>query len=268
MRRRRNEAQTISLFSFQDIMASVIGMLFFVVILLSLSIVTEVLPASADPSPSQRPADMASLRTKAQELRSERSALEQRIARTSERLIQATALGPPTRVLAELKQMHSNLSDLYKTIGQEETSLQSMTAQAGPKRRGIREQRKRLQEVKSKIAQSTLKLKRRQSAPRLAFIIDEHPDRLEPWLLEISKDRIRVRGRDGGSFVIEFRAKTSQERLKLFLAWAKNQDPKTHYFVILLKPSAVSLLGGFQRNLGKMLFDIGLDLLPEKWEPF
>lgn len=267
MRQRRNKAETISLFSFQDVMMSVIGMLFFVVILLSLSIVTEVLPASEDPSAGQRTTDMAFLRTKAQEIRDERSALEARIARTSEKLIQATALDPQA-TLIDLKQMQSNLSALYKTIGEEEATLQNMMARAEPKRRDIKEKRKRLQELQNLIAQYKAKLQGIQSAPRLAFIIDEHPDRLEPWLLEVSKNRIRVGAKDGGSSVVEFRAKTAQERLKLFLAWAKNQDQKTHYFVILLKPSAVELLGEFQEKLGKMGFDIGLDLLPENWKPF
>jgi len=267
MRRRRNEAETISLFSFQDIMASVIGMLFFVVILLSLSIVTEVLPASADSSSGQRTTDMAFLRTKVQELRDERSSLEARIARTSEKLIHATALDPQA-TLSELKQMRSNLSALYKTIGEEEATLQDMMARAEPKRKDIEEKRKRLQKVQNEIAQCKAKLKGLQSAPRLAFIIDEHPDRLEPWLLEVSKDRIRVGAKDGRSSIVEFRAKTAQERLKLFLAWAKNQDQRTHYFVILLKPSAVALLGELQQTLEKIGFDIGLDLLPEDWEPF
>jgi len=267
MRRRRNGAETINLFSFQDIMVSVIGMLFFVVILLSLSIVTEVLPASADQSVGQRTADMAFLRTKAQELRDERSALEARIVRISEKLIQATAIDPQA-TLAKLRQMQSNLSALYKTIGEEEAALQDMIARADPRRRYIEEKRKRLQEVQNKIAQCRAKLKGLQSAPRLAFIIDEHPDRLEPWLLEVSKNRVRVGAKDGGSSVVEFHAKTAQKRLKLFLAWAKNQDQKMHYFVILLKPSAVEQFEEFQENLKKMGFDIGLDLLPEKWEPF
>ena len=266
MRRRRNDGETISLFSFQDIMASVIGMLFFVVILMSLSIVTEVSPA-ADPSPRKDAPDVSMLRTQVQQLRDELSALEARIASTSEKLIQATALDPQA-TLAELKQMQANLAALYKTIGEEEATLQEMQARAEPKRKDIEAKKQRLQEVKDQIAQSKEKLQGLQSAPRLAFIIDAHPDRLEPWLLEVSKDRIRVGAKDGGSSVVEFRAKTAGDRLSLFLAWAKNQDHKTHYFVILLKPSAVEQLADIQESLRKMGFEIGLDLLPEKWEPF
>ena len=264
MKRRRNEGEAISLFSFQDIMASVIGMLFFVVILMSLSIVSDVSPAA---SAGKSAADVSLLRTRAQQLRDESSAMEARIAGTSERLIQATALDPQA-TLAELKQMQANLSALYKTIGQEDSTLRDMLARAEPKRRDIEDKQKRLQEVRGQIGQCKEKLQGLQSAPRLAFIIDAHPDRLEPWLLEVSKDRLRVGAKDGRSSVVEFRAGTARERMKLFLAWAGNQDQKAHYFVILLKPSAVRQLGQFQENLGKMGFDIGLDLLPEKWEPF
>ena len=264
MKRRRNEGEAISLFSFQDIMASVIGMLFFVVILMSLSIVSDVSPAA---SAGKSAADVTLLRTRAQQLRDESSAMEARIAGTSERLIQATALDPQA-TLAELKQMQANLSALYKTIGQEEATVQDMMARAEPKRSDIEEKQKRLQELQDQIVQGKAKLQGLQSAPRLAFIIDEHPDRLEPWLLEVSKDRIRVGAKDGCSSVVEFRAKTAEQRMKMFFAWANNQDHKTHYFLILLKPSAVKLLGGFQQNLRNMGFDIGLDLLPEKWEPF
>jgi len=139
MKRRRNKGERISLFSFQDIMASVIGMLFFVVILMSLSIVSDVSPVT-DPSAGNGATDLSVLRTRAQQLRNDLSALEAQIASTSAKLIQARALDPHA-TLAELKQMQSNLSALYKTIGREEATLQEMRARAEPKRRDIEDKR-------------------------------------------------------------------------------------------------------------------------------
>jgi hypothetical protein len=57
-------------------------------------------------------------------------------------------------------------------------------------------------------------------------------------------------------------------RTKQFLAWAGNQDDRTHYFVILIKPSGLLLAEELEEKLKELGFDAGSDLLPENWRAF
>jgi hypothetical protein len=266
MTRKRNDAETISLFSFQDIMASVIGMLFFVVILLSLSIVTEVAPAADEPT-EQESAKLAERRERADELRQQKIVLETRIASISKKRVQASAI-QPNQTIAKLKQLRKNLDAMYETIEEEQERLKSLVRQIKPKEIAIEKKRKELKAVEAKIQESETRLSRAKSKPRLTFIIDKRPDRLKPWLVEITGDGLRVGSQDGQGLVIDFKGKTARERMKLFQEWARNQNQREHYFVLLIKPSGVKHVRNLATIIVSLGFEVGTDLLPEKWKPF
>lgn len=266
MTRKKNNSETISLFSFQDIMASVIGMLFFVVILLSLSIVTEVVPASEEPT-KEESGQLAELQQRTGELRQQKTDLEKRITSISKMRLQAASVRPQ-QTLTQLKQMRANLDAMYRTIEEEQKRLKSLVAQAESSKTTIHSKKKQLEIVQEQIQKAKGEVSRAKSKPRLTFIIDKRPDNLKPWLLEISKDSLRVGSQDGQGLVIDFEGKSHEERARLFLEWARNQNQKERYFVLLIKPSGIQHVAELRKNITELGFEIGTDLIPEKWRPF
>ena len=103
--------------------------------------------------------------------------------------------------------------------------------------------------------------------PRVTYIIGEATD-LEPWLVEVTGKRIRVAAKDGTSSVMSFSAATARGRREQFLAWAKSQDSRKQYFVVLIKPSGLAESRTVESGLKERGFDLGRDMLPESWEPF
>jgi len=266
MRRRGGHSETVSLFAFQDIMASVIGMVFFVVLIMALDIVDRKASGVEVTTQLATEPDVQVLRDRAEALREQIAKTELDIEQLTSRLNLAS--GDEEGTLDEVKRLEATLKNLYARVrqGQEATAKtedqkQEIEQQHQQMIREIARLTRRAEELKAQ-------LKSAQAAPRIAFIIDPHPENLEPWLLEVSEPRLRVASKDGRGTVLEFGGTSSDQRKARFLAWLSSQSNQTHYFVLLTKPSGVGLADEMERELKARGFDIGRDLLPEDWEPF
>jgi len=266
MKRRGEHEQTISLFSFQDIVCSVIGMVFFVVLIMALDIVDAKGTMVMTGAPSVSEAELESLRGKTDELAAGIRQTESDIKRLIDRL--SLASGDERATLDEAKQLEATLKNLYARIQQHQASTAKTDAE---RQRAAEEYAKKLQEVERlnrRLADLKQALQNAPSAPRLAFIIDPHPDSLEPWLLEVSAKRLRVASKDGTSALLEFGGDLADQRKARFMAWLSTQSNRTHYFVILTKPSGNKLAHELEQDLKARGYEIGVDLLPEEWDPF
>lgn len=266
MRRRGGQDQVVNLFSFQDIVCSVIGMVFFVVLIMALDIVDKKASGVEAASQLATESEVQILRGRVKHLRDEITQVEADIQGLADRLNLAS--GDEQEALDEVKQLEATLKSLYGRIKDDQEALTKADAQ---KERAQAEHQRKLREIEQlsrRADELRAALKSIQSAPRLAFIIDAHPDNLEPWLLEISDSRLRVASRDGRSAVLEFGGNTPGQRQARFFDWLASQNNQTHYFVLLAKPSGVRLLVEIEKGLKAKGFDIGRDLLPEDWEPF
>jgi len=264
VKRRGARASPISLFAFQDIMASVIGMVFLVVLILALSIVHDKAGGAGLVNwQTVSDADLAMAQAQVNELKRRVHAAEEDLRHLSARLEFASS--GEKEALEKVKRMERTLKALYETIQETEKAAAEKDAdsEALQKRLALMQQELRRLEAQ----RDALRL-RLASRPHLAFIIDPHPDRLEPWLLEVTENSLRLAAKDGTSAVLEFRAPSAEQRKEGFLAWIETQDPQTHYFVLLVKPSGVRFAEELERILTERGFEIGKDLLPESWEPF
>ena len=266
MKRRGARDQPINLFSFQDIMASVIGVIFFVVLIMALDIVERKASGAAAAAETATESEVQALRERAKRLRDEITAVEADIQALADRLNLAS--GDEQEAFDEVKQLEATLKSLYERIKDDQEALTKADAQ---KERAQAEHQPKLREIEQlsrRADELRAALKSIQSVPRLAFIIDAHPDNLEPWLLEVSESHLRVASRDGRSAVLEFGGNTPAQRQARFFDWLASQNNRTHYFVLLIKPSGVRLSEEIENGLKTKGFDIGRDLLPEDWEPF
>jgi len=266
MTRRGGRSSPISLFAFQDIIASVIGMVFVVVLILALSIVNAKAIGEAVRLESVTEADLQTLRDRAGELEAEIRAIAADIARLTGQLDLAS--GDEEAALDEVKRLEATLKNLYARIREEQEAVGRADAE---RERIVEKYQDRLREserLDRQLAELRTQIQTTQSRPRLAFIIDPHPDHLEPWLLEISGSRLRVASKDGTSAILEFGGESFERRKERFLAWLSSQSNRTHYFVLLIKPSGVEQSDACAKALKSRGFEIGKDLLPEDWTPF
>jgi hypothetical protein len=266
MRRRGSQDSAINLFSFQDIVCSVIGMVFFVVLIMALDIVETKATGVEGVTRLATEAEVAALRAKAASLRDAVAKAEAGIEEATTRVSLASADEEAT--LDEVRRLDATLKGLYSRVGQ----AQDVVAKTDVEKRQLEaDQRKKqaeLADLVRRAAELKAQLKQAQAAPRVAFIIDPRPDNLEPWLLEISGQRLRVANRDGRGAILEFGGATSTQRKERLLSWIKTQSSRTHYFVLLIKPTGIELSRELEKTLKEQGFEIGVDLLPEDWEPF
>lgn len=244
MRRRGSSENPVNLFSFQDVMASIIGVLFLVVMLLALGIVDT--PAAATDSPSVDQLNQALL-----EAQNKKTRLEDKLSSISVNR-------------HDLKDDIERLQTRYRLalqsterIGQEQQQAKAHQEHTNKK---IKQQDQHIVRMKDEQEMLKAELRKQQSLPRVAYIIEQDTSGLEPFLVEIGKT-IRTSAKDGRSHSVQFRNERE------FQQWVSNtKDPSKHRFVLLLKPSGISKYGNISFYLFRNNFRIGLDLLPEAWQ--
>lgn len=266
MNRRRRRAAAVNLFSFQDIMASVIGMVFFVVLIMALDIVTTKAAGQAVENFSFTEDEIADLRSTVAKLSAQIEVTESEVEKLAQKL-DLTA-NDEEALLGEVKQLEATLKSLYARMRSNQDELADTEAE---RKRAASESRNllgKLARLNRRLGDLKAQLHAVRTTPRLSFIIDSGPQGLVPWLLEVESSSLRVASADGSGAVLEFGGQSASRAKRAFLAWASSQSNRTHYFVLLIKPSGVMLAEELQEELKKRNFDLGTDLLPEDWEPF
>ncbi len=258
MARRRRSVSEVSLFAFQDVMASVIGILFFVVLLVALSIVE----TPRAPSDHEETDTSLALERRAQEVQAE-------VARLRQRLMELQSARDSTsdvrRRSAELNALNTKLSAAHEEISQ----VQRGRTQDEVRLDELENELHRLTAEADALDEALIALKdRARAGPRVSYILDAGPGTPEPWLVELTGRSIRVATHDGTSAVLTFGGADLEARRQGFLSWLRQQDPKQTYTVLLIKPSAVEFASQLAADLEKLGFRVGTDLLPESWQAF
>ena len=267
MRRRGSRTSPISLFAFQDIMASVIGMVFIVVLVMALDIVHAKATGMAIDWQNVTDTDVERLRARVDDLRQEVRQAKAEIGNLATRLDLAS--GDEEAALDGVKHLEGTLKNLYERIRESQRSIENTDKKTADLLDEVQKAKQEASRLDERLDDLRERLKTSRSTPRLAFIIDPHPDALEPWLLEVSGSQLRVASRDGSSVVMEFRGNSAEQRKERFTAWVDDsQSHATHYFVLLVKPSGVRASDELETALRRRGYDIGQDLLPEYWRPF
>ena len=257
-RKRRNHSK-ISLFAFQDVMASVIGVLFFVVLLMSLDIVESA--TESYENRKQYETVIAELQTQILSLDLRRQDILEEINLLEKQII-IVSTKDDQEILDEIGQHERNLKVLYSQLEQNQISTNELLKKLeenkqlySKKIRQYGESNHRITELKGQLVEQT-------NSPSLAYIIDSKLD-MTPWLVELTGNNIRVASHDMTT-VVEFNAVSQDSRERLFMEWVKSRDIQSDYLVILIKPSGLDLFeDSFRKRITELGFDIGTDLVPE-----
>ncbi len=241
-------------------MASVIGVLFFIVLLMAMNI-TSAAAVNSIPAANASQENDSEYITK---LEKRIVVLKEQLFASSKRL-QILGAGD-SQILSEIRkceqQLKSQIGKLAKVEADADKAKRTLiTVQANTKAIA-----KQLEESRS----SREKIKRKdKKQPNVSYIIDSSPvrNRREPWLVVVSAGKVRVltmKGHNDSNFTTGPKITACNA----FLAWTQSQDPNTHYFVLLIKPSVdLENLKNLMKGLKSRSFNIGTDLIPEDWQP-
>lgn len=251
MRRRRNE-NPLSLFSFQDIITSVTGILILLAIMLAIAVIRQTDAAPVDdirPEIDALSAQVKSLETEISQLdmivRETDSQMTRWSGRTKDELQTELA-----SLLATKKMEEAKLYQFKSSVADARQNLQKMATDplVGKLKSAIAEGERKLTDINNKKSQLS-------SGKRVVYHFRNTSSR--PWLVEITKERIRA-GRAGEKATpLEFKT------VNQFIAFVKAQPEGDRYFVLILKPSGVDVYGRIRDELNSLNVDIGTDLLDE-----
>ena len=263
MRRRGRHKSVISLFAFQDVMASVIGILFFLVLLMSLDIVDQQAPAASIEIVTAE--DYGELQDETNNLRETLEYFQEEI----EKIVSDTNLASigDEQIFNKVTSSYDTLTMIYGSIEEQQKQILSWENKSKKQKHEYNDALGRIQQLEPKLVRLRGQLRLAESRPPIAYIIDRD-DPAEPWLLELTDKAIRVAASDGFTTVLEFTADTFVTRKLQFLDWARSQNSSTHYCVILKKPSGLRYAGEIEKGIKELGFEIGTDLVPEEYMLF
>jgi len=240
-------------------MASVIGVLFFVVLLMSVEIVEK---AAGSPDDSQKyKTAKAELQAQIQALNSRQQDILKQIELLEKQIIIVSAKDDKG-LLDEIQQYEKTLKVLYSQMEQNQISTNDLLEKVEKNKQLYSKKVHQCDESERRISELKAQLIEQLNVPSVSYIIDGKLD-MTPWLVELTGNNIRIASHDM-STIVEFNALEHRSRERLFIAWAKTRDAQTDYFVILIKPSGWEAYeNSFMESITELGFDIGTDLVPE-----
>lgn len=260
MSRRRKQKVAFSLFAFQDIITSVVGIMILVTLILALEMVQQM-----EASPLQRTkavvGEIDSANTNVDDLK---AAVERNlalIASLQDRLVQGAfridevAEFDQRRTAEEIE----NLNALDVKLGQDLAELAKQLQRSNDQRSEIEAERDSLDPDDlmaklEKLEELKEELEKLKTTKRIIFNPTEG-DSKTPWLVEITAATITA-AKVGVSAPPTVFSSPSE-----FRAWARKRDKQSEYFVLLIKPDGIESFEEVHEALRKTGFDVGYDLL-------
>jgi len=253
MSRRRKRSAPFSLFAFQDIITSVTGIMLVITMLLALELLerTDAAPPRATAAISK---DLQQVIAVAER---EIAELEPQLQQRGKRLSSAAAVSPLQlrQQIGELEESIRRLRNLINESRQRDQRTKGRVKKA--RRQQQQQSRKREELLADLLRRSTAKrqqLRKLQQSNRLIFNPAAGNSK-SPWLVEVSAERLLVAESGVAGKPLAF------SDVDAFLRWARQQDKRSEYFVLLLKPDAIELFRETRDGLDEAGFDIGFDLL-------
>lgn len=258
MSKRGGGGNPISLFSFQDIITSVTGIMILVTLLMTLELV-------------QRSFNSPAVKTQeiVEEVKPAAAEVLQRIEELKRRLEQQAAVAAAaagldattvrTRLQDARRAAAALVGDVERLTSEEHDAErrrkdaereQTHTADQDRERRRLEEEAKRLQEELDKL----------KSSNRIVFNRDPGSSKT-PWLVDLSGSAITIAQVGVSAPPTVFRGASAAESIGKFVAWSRGRDPNAEYFVLLIRPSSVDTFHMLREQL--VGFDFGFDVLKE-----
>lgn len=253
MVRRRGNTDAFSLFSFQDIITSVTGIMILVTLLFSLEL-TRKHPQMAAQSTSAPDQSVPTV----DDLQKQLDAL-QKVFDENQAMLERIAAIPAIEI-----------ADLEQTLKERLASLEAFSQEIVSANNHLQEEAT-ASTITEDLTKETLKsledeLKRLQeeiaSTSKTAVVV-YNPDpgaTKSAWLVDLGGNSIQVFAIEGEG-TRSFALSAPGAVPNAFVDWARQRNSSQEYFVLLLRPESIELYDKLQPMLEGMGFDLGFDLI-------
>lgn len=255
---RRHRSSPFSLFSFQDIITSVTGIIILLTLILALELVTRdpSAPGGSSPDNSER------LRQEIAKATEESARLEEVLERGAARVQELAAASPQQLARAkrefeqEVRRLEAEVEQLVQQAGASSREKEEAIAKSED-REDEHKELKRLEATLKSLAEKLKDLKR---TDRLIYNLSRDTGK-RAWLVDVSPDKLATAPLGEAVPPTLFEGSSASARARSFIDFTKLRDPKTEYFVFLIRPSAVDTFADIRSKLESSGFDIGFDVI-------
>lgn len=266
----KDNAPTLSFFSFQDVITTVTGIMFLVVLLLLLLIFESKVKTAPDPNI----VETTRIREAVELLRHQLNDAQAWIAENEARADRLLAL-PPYELPERLKALQTVLEIEKERF----LALQRSVSEQREAQRCLREDSRKISaEIPALESQVTLLeldippldsqlaiLKAEMARQKKQIDISvEREESKSPILVECRLEGIRVK--EMGQEPIDFSVKNDSEGKMSsvrFLKWAAGRNARMEYFVFLVKPSGFPMISRLMYEVQKLGYERGAEVIPD-----
>ena len=262
MSRRGRGGTPISLFSFQDIITSVTGIMILVTLILALEVIqkregspqnrTKQLTTELQTAVQQTAAMQVTAAAAKAEIDNLRATLQQSESNLLETVkVDSTQAARSLRDLEELnKLLADELAQSTRRAQEADKAKQNMEAEQTTKSKD----KVTLEQTSQTVQQKLEELRKLRAANRVIFNLTQSGPKAA-WLVELGAEKI---------LAAETGKKVPAQSFNTpgaFVAWAKKRNRASEYFVLLVKPATIQQFEVVRDALEKANFDLGFDLL-------
>lgn len=261
MGRRSNSSSPFSLFSFQDIITSVTGVMLLLTLLLILELVTR---APASSTAADLKATEVDLRTSIEQMRSEIEESTKR-AKLAAESVEEFAKFTESHIDRDIEITREQIETLRRELPLlKQRSRELKAAEDSALARALEREadRSQLEQIRSKAESLREKRKKLKNANILVYNRPPESSK-QPWILDISAQRVAALplGRPEEQIEIVGDASTLMKRVR---QWTLTRNRQNDYFALLVRPSGIKNFEEIQTYLNSRGYEIGVDLIGEQ----
>jgi seryl-tRNA synthetase len=187
--------------------------------------------------------------------------LEAKLARDQQAMRELAAVDADEvrRQASDLERLAASLKQELSELRREESKAEKRVDEANKRLEQSASEKVELDQLLEKIRRAQAEVAELRKRNRVIYNVAADASKAA-WLVEIAGDRLLAAPVGKSSKPIVF-AGSEQQRVADFLRWAAQRDRGGEYFMLLLKPSGISLFTGLRQGLKNAGFSMGFDLL-------
>lgn len=263
MSSRKKNANPFTLFSFQDIITSVMGIILLSALLLAVELTRRTISSPSAAVHVAVDAIEASLQT-AQDDTAELQKQFDALTEDAQRVAETTIPELPQREAVaseQVRRLQAELASLIQAVSSRRKERDRVQAQLFDRRDDV----KQLEELEQENAQSEAELTALTASKRMLF--NAAPGTAKtPWVIDYSETKLLVgplpKPETASTSPLEF---SSASKL---LDYCDSLSPTNDYFLLMIRPSGAHSYDAVVDKLRSRGFDLGFDLLGEDQEVF
>ena len=256
MTRRRAPLQAFSLFSFQDIITSVTGIIVLILLVLSLELVDREYGTPVAQNRTVRGQTQRAL----EDARDNIAKLEQELAADEFESVESLS---PAVLEAQKRDLQTKVAEITRQAKLDASQLKKLDAKYTAATEALLsrfDERNEIAQLEEVVTDTDAKIQTIQQGRRLIYNPSETPGKTA-WLLQLDADRILISpaGKSQKPLLFEGSEKT---RIRAVVAWSEESlNPRDDYFLVLVKPQAVTQFRELHKELDAQGFKVAIDLI-------